>query len=424
MEFFKKLSLFFSQYANTSEKNVGKFFARLNEGANRHKIHQYIINYLQEDIISFTVFTEYKYKGYNYLKSKKKRLNLYENALAVVDDFNNFEFSYDASNLANEIAGLAVKNNFSDSQIERLIYLRKIMAYFSPERGVYNYKHSSTFGELLKDPAKFMLVGDCNQIVSLYLYLYSLRYCIDDLKLISPPNHVAIYYLGIQIEATMGRFTSPDPDGDILPIQEIATINILDVTDSYFKTHKIEPKSMLDVSRLAFLVSSNREIVKKNLDTAYLNIIIDNINKNNYPLAINFAKQSKKINLIEYVAHKATIYFDKKHNFKEARKYASYSIDKKELLKQIVRSEANYLYKNTKYSGAIKLYNSLGDVAMVQNCYLALYAFEQKKLGKIISVDDIKRQSATINSMYNYAKKTGNKDLIKYSTDLKKYLKK
>jgi hypothetical protein len=61
---------------------------------------------------------------------------------------------------------------------------------------------------------------------------------------------------------------------------------------------------------------------------------------------------------------------------------------------------------------------------MVQNCYLALYAFEQKKLGKIISVDDIKRQSATINSMYNYAKKTGNKDLIKYSTDLKKYLKK
>lgn len=425
MNAFQKILYFFSQYTDPIERKIGKFFASLNEDNSRNKISQQLLQLMQSDLVKINLLSEKKYKGYKYL-TKTKRRKLYVNAEFIIADFTKF-YESNQFNIKDILAEIRNSKSGTDGLAEyhdKLIYLRAIMEYFSPKRGVYFFRESSTFGELLKDPTTEKLLGDCNQIVTLYVYLYSKKYDINDLQLKTYPGHVAIHFKGVDIEATNGEFHHYEREGQrILPIQEIVSINLLDVTDQYYKTHSISPESQLQSARLAILVSSEQKIAVNNLEIAYHNIVANLMKQNSFNLALKYAKQSKDHTLLQLVGHNGAIFSLKNKQYKNAEKFAQYANKKAELLNEIRHSQAIDSYNDGEYNKAISQLKRLGGYQdLIKKCYVGLFMNEQKKLGELETIDDVKSHKSTINNMYYFAKKSENGELIEYAKSLLKYI--
>ncbi len=425
MSIFQKLLYFFSHFTDPTERKVGKFFSKLSEKNVSYEHLEKLAHFVQNDLVVVNLWSERNFKGYDYL-NKSKRKHLYENTQLILNDFNKYllnDTNSDVKSLIDKIIKLGVDISNIKGNIEKLIYINQIMRYLSPYSGRYAYRASSTFGELLKDPSTNKLEGDCNQIVTLYIYLYSRKYNVKDLRLLTYPGHVALHFFGVDIEATNGQFAHYDkPDQKILPIQEIISINLLDTTDSYFQTHKIPPESFLQSARLAYLVSSEKEIINNNLYVAYNNVVNEKLSKNDYVAALKYAKQSGKQQLINIVGYNGAAYFLNNDKFADARKFAAYSDDKQALIKKIDYSEAIYAYNKNDYHRALKIFKSINENDMAKKCYEGLFVEEQKKLGKIQTNEDLKQNRLTIHKMRDYAKRSGNSELIEYSDKIGKLL--
>lgn len=420
MNLISRIYYSFSQFANPQEKRVGKFFSNVNEKSSKEKVSSELLNLLQKDIICFNLFSEYKYKGYKYLASNRKRRQLYSNTFHLVEDFNSF-CTLQKPDKAIYFKKFYSLEELTEGQRERLDYLIHIMAYLNPDRGIYTYRESASFGELLKNPKIEKLIGDCNQIVTLYIYLYSLKFNISDLSLVVPPNHVALYFNGLQIEATRGVFVHLKEGVSIQPIQEIASINLMDVTDSYFKTHQISASTLLEASKLSYLISSKREIAQKNLKASYNNTVIELVKGQKYKDALHLSRQIKDSKLVDYVSRNAINFYLRKNKFSEARKYAGHALNGKDLIQQIQLNEAAYFYNKQQYAKALEIYKKIGDEEMIRNCYKGLFIQESKNLGTIKTVEDIKSNRAILNKMNDYAKKSDDKKLIKYVRQFDSY---
>lgn len=422
MQKLKKIVRVFSPYATEDEKSVQVFYKSLTENSNREITISKLLELIQYNLACMNLWGEYRYKGYQYL-TKSNRANLYNNLKLIEIDFENFSKSNtdQLSPLNDTNYQTSTKLN-SDSQ--QLVLLSKIMAYFSLTRGLYKYQESSSFGKLLQDPSKNQLIGDCNQIVTLYIYIYSRYFPVTDLKLRTLPNHIALHYNGVDIEATKGIFTdySNDANNSILPIEEIVSINLLDVTDSYLKTKPISPKELLQASRLAYLLSSNREIVANNLQATYSLIINDLIKLHSYDSALTFANQSKNQKFLELVGHNGAVYNMQKHNFTKARSFAKFSSNKQELIKHTYQVEGKYYYEKGNYYASIKAFSVISDQKSINTCYEALFIKEQSKLPKNLDSSNIKNYRKIIDNMNKYAKKSNNKTLLSNVSQYNKYL--
>lgn len=425
MSFAQKIYYFFSQYTDSAERRVGKFFANINENNAKNYVSQQLLSLMQVDIVRINLLSEQKYKGYRYLR-KSKRKKLYVNAQLIADDFE----SYCARHKANteKILSQVKETGVSTAGLipypDKLAYVKMIMDYLSPQNGKYSYRESSTFGELLNDPNQKQLLGDCNQIVTLYIYLYSKKFDINDLQLKTYPGHVALHFKGVDVEATNGEFRNYQNENQrILPIREIVSINLLDITDKYYTTNKIDPSLQLQSARLALLVSSDSQTTQKNLDIAYNNAVVNMMNQNDYSSALKYAKQSKDFNLLSTVGHNGSVYFLNSKQYKQAEKFAYYAPKKTDLIKNIRLSEAIDNYNRGSYQTAINQLNNLGGHQdLIKQCYIGLYFNEQKKIGSIKTADDVKQYRSTINSMKHFAKLSGDIKLIENSNQFNKYL--
>lgn len=409
-------------YTDARERAVGTFFAGLTEHSPGPSTRARLGELLQSNIAVINLWTEYRYKGYNYLK-KKKRRQLYANLDIIAADFDQFykQTERTAEEVQLHIHGVAPTAHTADSHA---VLLQALMDFFSPSRGVYEYRDSSSFGRLLRDPNKEQLVGDCNQIVTLYIYLFSRYFPVQDLKVRLLPGHVALHCNGVDIEATNGTFANYDErEGQSLqPIEEIASVNLLDTTDSYFQKHEVRPEDFLQASRFAFILSHNRDIVRHNLDAAYAKLINNLMERNNYVAALKFAKQSKDMELLSIVGHNGALHSMEQGEFAAARRYAEHAIKRAELIKDSYRAEGAYHYEAGRYHDAIKAFNHYGDQDLVKKCYEALFVTEQNNLGDTLTSETIKQYAPVIKRMYGYAKKSGNKQLIDHASQLRKYL--
>ena len=424
MNIFQKIFYLFSNNTDPTERRVAKFFAKLDEHQSKDDIKQDIDSLLQNNIIGINLWSEYKYRGYQYL-NKKKRQELYGNAQAISNDFNSYLIGirHSAEQAFDDINKLGVDTKNLSKHSEQLVYLRSIMSYLSPHAGRYKYRKSCTFGELLKDPGKDVLVGDCNQIVTLYIYLYSLRHEIKDLEIKTYPGHVALHFKGVDIEATNGTFANyKKPNQNVLPIEEIVSVNLLDVTDEYFKAHDVSAESLLESARIAFILSSQRDIVEKNLAGAYNNVVVELTNSSNFGKALKYAKQSNNKKLINMAGHNGAVYYMRENEFKNSLKFAQYSDDSSKLEQSIYHNKGVYYYSKEEFYTALKAFERAGEQDSVKNCYAGLFSQEQKKLGKMKTEEDIRANRKIIGAMDNYANKSGNKSLINYTAQLKKHL--
>ena len=424
MQLFQRLYYFFSRYTHPAERRVGKFFAHVSEQNNPHRLEKTLISLLQHDTAVINLWTEYRYKGYNYL-TKRARKELYANLEAIQLDFAAFAAaqSIDLAQAIEQIGRLGVDTSKLRTYPEQLKYLVTIMHYLSPRRGKYVYRASSSFGRLLRDPTKEILEGDCNQIVTLYLALYALKYNVTDLKLTLYPGHVALHFFGVDIETTSGQFAKYNkPELVHAPVHEIVSVNLLDTTDTNFAKSSVNPEIFLESARLAYVVSSHRELVKKNLEIAYRNVVSHFLKSQQYKKALQYARQSKEQELIAISSHNGALHAMRAQEFRSARDFAAYSLKKTELLRMIDHNEAASLYGAKRYQEAVKIFQRLGDQQRVQQCYRALYSHEQQSLGGIKTVADVQANAGTIRSMERYAKLSGDQQLMRHAQSLVKHL--
>ncbi len=424
MSIFGKIYYFFSRYTGPSERKADRFFSRVNERNAPHSIESSLIKLLQHDIAVINLWTEHRYKGYDYL-TKQTRKQLYENLAAIQQDFTAFASTQtiDIKQVIEHIASKGVDTAAIRTMSDRLGYMMMIMRYLSPSRGKYVYHESSSFGRLLRDPTKEALEGDCNQIVTLYIALYAMKYDVTDLKLTLFPGHVALNFYGVDIETTNGQFAHyREKNQTVVPIHEIVSVNLLDTTDTNFTKSMVNPEVFLQAARLAYVVSSHRALVKHNLEAAYNNTVHHLLQQQNYTQALKYARQSTDHELIEVSARKGAMYAVKQHEFSDARQFASHSQSKQELIKVIDQNEAVYLFNAKQFEQAAKVYEHLNDKEMVKQSYYGAYAEEQKKLQGAKSVADIRAHSHTIRTMQRYARASGDAGLRNHADGLAKYL--
>ena len=422
MQLLRAMYYFFAPYTGPSERAVGVFFRGLTEHSPAHSTRARLSELLQQDIAVINLWSEYRYKGYKYL-GKRERKKLYANLQLIADSFESYRGAYskDPEEVMLKIHGIAPGAKLKPEQATTL---QALMDYLAPSRGVYEYRESSSFGRLLRNPASERLVGDCNQIVTLYVYLYSQYHSVQDLQIRLLPGHVALHYGGVDIETTNGTLANyDDTDGQqLMPIEEIVSVNLLDTTDSYLDTHEVAPEDFLQSARFAFILSHDRKIVESNLDAAYGRLINQLMKRHNYQKALKLALASRDMELLAAVGNNGALHHMARHEFAAARRYAKHAIKQTELIRDSYRAEGAYHYDAGRYQEAIKAFRHYGDQELVQKCYEGLFFSEQDKLGKNITTANIKSQAPTIKRMANYAQKSGNKQLIAHASSLKKHL--
>ncbi len=419
-----KLIYAFGPYANPQERRIGKFFSHLREGDGRNHTYATLGRLIAEDIATVNLWTEYRYKGYRYL-TKSMRRELYKNLELIRADFTRFSESntVDLESTYAQIAALGADTKKLRSKSAQLSRIVQIMRYLSPGSGRYSYRESSSFGRLLQDPSKQALEGDCNQIVTLYLYLYSLQFPPQDLSLTVYPGHVALHLAGVDIETTNGQFAHYDrADALRVPVQEIISINLLDTSDAYLNKHNVQPEVFLQAARLAYILGSNRDLVQKNLKYAYHNTVANLMQRNQYITALKYAKNSKDQSLIQTVGHNGAVHALSQNKYAQARSLAAHSTKRNELLRSINYNEGASLYNAKKYQAAIAPFEKSNSRDMVLRCYEGLFFEQQRLLKNAKTVDDIKKHAATIRKLHHYAKKSENSKLIQHANTLIKYL--
>jgi len=393
----------FSPYVNKTEKRVDKFFRKINEKNNKSKIIQTLLSLMQEDLVILNLYLEKKYKGYKYLNKKNRKI-LYENKEFLKAKFLNFKNKFD------------LDKNKENYKIE---YLEIVNKFFKTQVN-YKYEEARNFGELFKD--KQNIIGDCNQIVTLYIYLYSLENNIKDLSLRLFEDHVRLYLNGFDLECTQNVFcTFENQKSKIVNAYEIISINLLDVSDKNIKKFNISPKSLLEGSRIAFLLSSDKEITKNNLEIAYSNLAINFSKKHLYSKAFEFAKNSKNEKIINNILLSAVQFYLNKENFFKAKKYASLKKDYN-LKNKIIKNEAGFYFKKNNLNKALNLFKSINDEEGIKACNGKIFLNLQNQFKNIKTLKDLKNKKHTLSKMLRLAKKASNENMIKYCKNLLKQI--
>lgn len=422
MKLLQRLPYLFRPYVNADERRAAALFSRVRESDSEYAVKDRLVRLVQQNAAAVNLWGEYRYKGYKYL-TKSMRRRMYSNLERIRTGFESFAAAHTPSEeeVVAHVAQVKANTVLARSQPEKLAFLSTIMQFLQPARGLYAYHQSSSFGRLLQDPATDVLEGDCNQIVTLYIYLYATRYPVSDLQLVTYPGHVALHFQGVDIEATNATFTYHErEDRKTVPVQEIVSINLLDTSDSYFVQNKIPAETFVQAARLAYLVSSERKLVEKNLQAAYHNAVGELVRQDRYKTALKYAQLSREHDLLQLVGYNGAVHFMKNGQFKTAHKFAAHTSEAGKLNKTIAHNEGVHYYQAKKYHEAIKAFQRGGETDMVHHCYEALYVEEQKALKNVRTVNELKAHGRTLARMKDYARKSGSTQLMEHVSKLER----
>lgn len=408
LKFLKWFLGLFSPYVHPFERKVDKFFRSIKSTSSSFEVKKELLALMQENLIVTNVWMEKKYKGYNYL-DKATRKQMYQDVQAIIAEFNKFreEHKLAQQDLRAQLDQLGY--DVIPAYAKKLYYLAEIMAFLRPGK-YYHYIKTASFGKLLRDPKKAKLEGDCNQIVTLYIYLFSLEFDLNDLEIKLLPEHVCLHFKGLDIEATNGTFQKYREESQVLPVTEIISTNLLDLADFRESVQEISPRTMIKSSQLAYSISSLKDLVRKNLNIAYINLAIAAIRAHDYKTAIFYYGKSDDREGLKNAYHHAAVYYMKTNNFSKASYYAGQSGDR-ELDRAVKHNEAVYYYKADKLDKALSLFQALGDTDMVKACYGKMYNDLARKVSAVRTLADAKRYKSTYQKMSDLAVKMGDSDL-------------
>ncbi|MDP3970400.1 MAG: hypothetical protein Q8P90_01735 [bacterium] len=395
---------FLSKYAHPFEKQVDTFFKHISSTSDPQKVHKSIERLLQKNVVVVNLWMEKRFKNYRYL-SNAKRKKLYANTETIVEAFIKFQEAHKSNPDNLHQIFITHQVSYPEQYSEHLAYIDAIMNFLKPG-GNYHYIKSATFGKLLQNPAQGKLTGDCNQIVTLYVYLYSLKYPITDLQIKILPEHVCLHFKGIDIEATTATFTKYTEFDYTAPISELLSVNLLDVSDFRETTATISEHSIVKSAELAYTVSSMRELVTRNLRISYHNLALVTTERKNFKTAMFYAKKNGDQKLLEYVNYRATMHYVENKMYDKARYYAKQSGDAK-LNSFVITNEANRYLKKGSYKKARGIYQKVGDARMVQVTYQQEYNSLVKTVQALKTVEQMKKRKTTYRTLLQLAQKGG-----------------
>ncbi|EKD48356.1 MAG: hypothetical protein ACD_65C00004G0004 [uncultured bacterium] len=404
-----------SPYVHPFEKKADKFFQSIKSTSNPEKVRSELQILMSRNLVVLDLWMEKKYKGYKYLK-KGVRRRMYENVEMLNKEFDQYVVrrTVKLAQIRGQIESHGLK--FPEQFSQKIEYLSLIMSYLRPGKR-YEYLVSANFGKLLKDPTKEKLIGDCNQIVTLYTYLYSRKFPVSDLKIKILPKHVCLHFEGIDIEATNATFHHYKDFEYILPITELISTNLLDVTDDTEQTGEIDPRTVVKRAQLAFAISSMRELVERNLKAAYQNLGITMMNKKNFDSAIFFFEKLGDQEMIRKACHNAAIHYLNSGKLKKAEFYAGRA-GSEDLKKSVTRNQGVKLYKQGSYNKALEYFKRIGDDGMVKACYQAQYNKVVRKVKGVKTIADARKHRADYQKMLDLAHKMGNEEAAGFARDM------
>lgn len=409
---------FLKTYINPFEKKVDSFLVHLNQKSSKQNVQQDLLNLMQENIAILNLWLEKKAKNYPHLKNNL-RLEKYANLKKTENIFQIFWQKKDFLSFPQN----QFFKTFSDAELERLQYLWGIMSFC---RIHFVYQESSSFDKLLVDLTQEKMLGDCNQIVTFYIHLYSLKFKVSDLEIKLYKGHVALFFQGIEIEATNGSFVFKTAEkGKILNVTEIISINLLDISDFRLKSKSLDSNVLLKTARLAFLLSSSVEVVQNNLDIALSKIALELIIRRNYNLALSFINQIQgetRKTLFQNLIYSAVTYFVSKHNFTIARFFAKKQPNHK-LEDFIVNKEVFYWIEKFNFKKAENIAYLSKDQKLIKYTLEQEYFFRRNQLKNIKTLMDVRRHRRDFEILLSLAKKLNNPHLIKWPQDILKQIK-
>jgi hypothetical protein len=408
----------FSKYADKFEKKINKLLGRL-DYAGKFGVENQLLELMQTNLVITNLWLEFKFKGYKYLK-KHVRKKLYQNSQRIVQTFEGYLQKIEIPE-----AVLIKKLELLDFTVTKLDlpkikYLAQIMAFLKPG-GSYEYLEGASFGKLLKDPEKEKLIGDCNQICTLYVFLYSLRFPVTDLQIKLPQNHICLNFKGVDIEATNGTFQNYLGDKQVFPIIELISTNLLDVSDFRDKQIKVDPREFLKAAKLAAFISSNRELVQKNLKAAYHNVAVDALRNDDFQTAEFFFGKTGDFKALESVYHNAVIYYVNKYNFSRAKYYLSKN-NQPELQKYVKEKEGYYYFDRGQTARARQIFAEMGNQQMVKACYAREYNQLQKQVAGLKTIEQLKRYKSVYQKMLELGRKMEDQQIVEQLQKLLKQL--
>jgi len=372
--FIVRVLKFFSVYADPFEKKIDHFLKRLNQNSKRN-----LEELMQQDLVKLSIFLEYKFRGYKKLK-KRFRRELYKNAALIAADYLQ-HFDQTRPQIVRAQKAMHLPGGLAAD--ERMTYLLGIMDYLKPGKRL-QYKESVTFQKLLRNPASEMLVGDCNQITTLYIYLYSLRYPITDLSVKILPEHVCLNYKGVDIETTNATLTEYPIYTFLGSADEIVAANLLDIPDPSEKQFEVSPVSMLKSAQVAFYFSSHRQTVEKNLLVAY---------------------------------HNMAVYYARQKDYKKAALFANKTGSTK-LQAQITRIQAVEDLKTKRYEKALEGFRRINDAEGERACFQNELADLFEKIKPLKTIESFKGQATHLRRMKELALRLNNQKVVNFTTDL------
>jgi len=383
LKIIKDIYWFFSPFVSPEEKQIYKVV--------HSKTPQLEIRSLmQKNVFKLCVYLEYFSKGYKRL-NKSYRGQLYRSIEFLRVDFLKF-----------------LSDNQYDKTDKRLFF--ELLKKFLHDSNRYEYQESTFLGGML-NPNK--LVGDCNQIVTLYVYLWSLLFDVSELKIKLPSNHIVLSYNDIDIEATNGSFTKNYSKLPSLDIVELITVNLLDVNDFREKVSQVKPKDTLKISELAFAISSNSEIVRKNLKIAQDNLGLLYLKQNKFKLAIAMFVLSENSKMVDNARNLAVEFFVSKSKYRKALKFAS----KNSKLIKFVRSNwVVKLVEKYKFSKAHKVSN--GNTELIKFVRQSEYKWILECLPTNLDERTILKKQNKIKRAYKLATELGDKENKKLLSQL------
>lgn len=411
----------FSRYADVYEKKVDKLLHKV-AYVGVFEAQREVLELMKGNLVILNLWLEARFKGYKYL-SRGKRKRLYANAQRIAEAFEQYCQTINIS--VEAVAAVMEKNGVSMPTVipdqEKLVYLAKIMSFLKPGGNYYVYLEGASFGKLLTDiKAGQKMIGDCNQIVTFYTYLYSLKYDINELQIKLPKNHVCLHFKGIDIEATAGGFANYKEYDFILPIVELISTNLLDVSDFRDKQIHIKPKEFLRSSQLAYRLSSQRDLVSKNLEASYHNVALEAMQGEDYDTALFFAEQAAK-DLKPTILHNAVVYHVKAHNFGKARFFLAKGADG-ELLKYINEQEGFYNFEQNNLGRAKEMFQASGNREMIKAVYSKEYNQLQRRVAGLKDLATMRSYKSVYRQMLDLAHKMEDSQLAANLQDILKQL--
>ena len=397
LAFFRFVFGLFSPYADARERRLAKFLARLDPGASRWDAAGELRDAMGRDLLRLTVLAEWKFKGYRALASKRYRRGLYAHGDAIAKAFADWFLA--------RRGALEAAHPGAD---EKELWLRGIMAWLAPSNGVFRYEKDAAFERLLRDPAREPLVGDCNQISTLYAWLWSLRFRVDDLEAKFPPGHACLRALGRDVECTAGTFADY-ADARPAPIEELCAVNVLDVPDGKLRVHRPTPAQMERAATFAFLFSSFRDVTESNLKSAWTNLANQALKDKDWQEAWDWFGKLDDREWRRETARRAALDSAARRNFSRAQAWAAHSGDPA-VHRTVDNARGLAALEARDWSAARKWFDRAGEPDNVRVAWLREYGALADTVARCRTAQDWRPHRARVRRMRECAREAGERE--------------